>query len=212
MKTIILLLVVTLALASQANAQPKTIELKGVYKEIDVARDNKDVEILTGTNTALKQQVIDSILKDPNVYNPPVLYALSAELFSRDKKDDAAFWFYVAQLRARYDANLCMDKSAAQGIAVLNQRYGPVINNYTFQDIATLEKTVVKAVDFVKANEERYDHRWLNLCGMDAVLAGLDDSTKAKELSQPREQWAQIKKNTVDVYYNGFIEYVKNKK
>lgn len=214
MKKIIFLLTIAFGLTTLSNAQTQTKEIKpkGIFKEIDVARHNEAIEILNGKNKKLKQQTIDSILKNPNFYNPPVIYALSRELFNQDKKDDAMYWFYIAQLRARYDANLCMDNSAKQAVSVLNGEYGPAINKYAFQDIDKLEKTVTKVVDFVRANEENYDHRWINLHGMDAVLSGMDDNAEKKELSQPKEKWTEIKTKTIDDYYKGFIEYVMSKK
>lgn len=212
MKKIILLLTITFGLSIGSNAQTTEIEPKGIFKEIDLTRHNEAIEILKGQDNSLKQQAVDSILKNPNFYNPPVIYALSRELFNQDKKDDAMYWFYVAQLRARYDANLCMDNTAKQGVSILNGEYGPDINKYAFQDIDKLEKTVTQVVDFVRTNEENYDHRWINLHGMDAVLAGMDENSEKKELSQPKDKWAEIKKKTVDDYYNGFIEYVKKKK
>ena len=212
MKKLIFLLSITFGLLTLCNAQTKEIKPKGIYKEIDVAQQNKVIEILNGSDDELKRQAIDSVLKNPNSYNPPVIYALSSELFKQDKKDDASYWFYIAQLRARYDANLCLDNSAKQAVSILNNEYGLEINKYSFQDIDKLEKTVNKVVDFVRSNEENYDHRWINLHGMDAVLAGMNDKGKKKELSQPKKKWAEIKKKTIDDYYNGFVEYVKSKK
>ena len=214
MKKIILLLTIVFGLSTlnYAQVQTKEIKPKGVFKEIDIARHNEAIEFLNGKNKKLKQQTVDSILKNPNFYNPPVIYALSRELFNQDKKDDAMYWFYVAQLRARYDANLCMDNSAKQAVSVLNGEYGPDINKYAFQDIDKLEKTVNKVVDFVKTNNENYDHRWINLHGMWAVQAGLSDEPETRELSKPKDEWEAIKKKTIDDYYNGFIEYVKSQK
>lgn len=204
-------MIVTFGITTLCNSQIKEIKAKGVFKEIDIARHKEAIENLNGENKNLKQQVVDSILKNPNFYNPPVIYALSRELFNQNKKDDASYWFYVAQLRARYDANLCMDNSAKQAVSLLNGEYGPDINEFAFQDIDKLEKTVTKVVEFVRKNEENYDHRWINLHGMDAILADEDKSEK-KELSQPKIKWTEIKKKTVDDYYNGFIQYVKSKK
>ncbi len=213
MKRITLLLTVALGFVfSLGYAQAIEIEPKGIFKEIDVARHNTAIEILNGKNKELKQQIIDSILINPNYYNPPVIYALSRELYSQAKNDEAAYWFYLAQLRARYDANLCMDNSAKQVVSVLNDEYGPEINKYAFQDINKLENTVTGVVDFVRTNEENYDHRWVNLHGMEAISASFDNKSEKIELSQPKMKWAKIKKHTVDDYYNGFIEYVKSKK
>ncbi|HEY9833590.1 MAG TPA: hypothetical protein V6D26_23765 [Stenomitos sp.] len=214
MKKIMLLLTIAFGLSTLSFAQTQTVYVKpkGVFEEIDVARQNGAVEILNGNNKERKQQTVDSIVSNPNFYIPPVIYALSRELFNQDKKDDAMYWFYVAQLRARYDANLCMDISAKQAVSVLNGEYGPDINRYAFQDIDKLEKTVTKVVDFVRANEESYDHRWINLHGMEAVLSGMDENAEEKELSQPKDKWAEIKKKTLDDYYNGFIELVESEK
>ncbi|MFD2909413.1 hypothetical protein ACFSX9_11805 [Flavobacterium ardleyense] len=212
MKKIIFLLTITFGLSTLSNAQTKEIKLKGIYKEIDVTRHNDAIAILNGENKKLKQQTVAGILKNPNFYNPPVLYALSHELFEQDKKDEASYWFYVAQLRARYDANLCTDNSAKQAVSVLNNEYGSDINVYAFKNIDQLEKTITKVVDFVKANAENYDHRWINLHGMGAVIAGMSEDTETKALSQPEDKWAAIKKKTIDEYYNGFVEYVKSKK
>jgi hypothetical protein len=200
--------------AINSNAQTTTTEIpaKGVFKTIDVERHNKAIGVLNSDNKEAKQQTVSAILANPNYYNPPVIYALSRELFSQGKKDDACYWFYVAQLRARYDANLCMDNSAKEGVAVLNQEYGPDINKYAMQDVKKLEGIVNKVVAFVRNNQENYDHRWLNLHGMWAVEAGLDDKQETRALSEPKDKWPAIKKQTVDDYYSGFIEYVKNKK
>ncbi len=214
MKKTILLFIVFLGFLTISNAQTKTVEVKskGVYKEIDVERHNEAFRILDGENKVQIEKTIESILKNPNYYNPSVIYALSRQLFNQGKKDEAAYWFYVAQLRARYDANLCMDKSAKQGVSLLNQQYGPDINIYAFKDINKLEKIVTKVVEFVRTNEENYDHRWINLLGMDAMIGSMEESTEKKELSQPKDKWAEIKKKTVDDYYNGFMEFVKSKK
>jgi len=208
MKKTLLLLTIIFGAITLVNAQTTEIKPKGVFKEIDVARHNDAIKILNKKNKKLIQQTVDSILNNPNYYNPPVIYALSRELYRQDKKDDATFWFYVAQLRARYDANLCMDNTAKQAVSILNGEYGPDINKYAFQDIDKLEKTVTKVCEFVRTNEENYDHRWINLHGIDAF----GDGWAKNELSQPKDKWVEIKTKTIDDYYNGFITYIKNKK
>ena len=156
MRKILLLITISIGLIAVGNAQTKEIKVKGIFKEIDVYRHNETIEILNGKNKKSKKQAIDSVLNNPNYYNPPVIYALSKELFNQNEKDEAMYWFYVAQLRARYDANLCMDKSAKQAVSVLNNEYGPEINKYAFQDIDKLEKTVNKVVEFISKNEENF--------------------------------------------------------
>jgi hypothetical protein len=212
MKKIILLITIHLLSIATSKAQENKIEPKGIYKEIVVEKSNKIVEILKGENISSKTQIVDSIIKKPNDYNPTVLYALSKELYDNNKKDEATYWFYLAQLRARYDANLCLDNSAKQAVSILNNEYGPNINKYAFQNINFLEKTVKKVIDFAKNNDENYDHRWLNLHGMDAVLASMDEKAEKKELSKPKKEWKKIKQKTIEDYSNGFTEYLKSLK
>jgi len=211
MRKLVLLLTITFGLLSLTYSQPTKIERKGVFKEIDVTRHNTAILTLLGKDEKLKQPTIDSILINPHYYNPGVIYALSKVLFNQGEKDEATFWFYVAQLRARYDANLCMDNSAKQTATAMNNMFGPDINKYSFQDIIKLETTINKVVEFVRTNDENYDHRWINLSGMWAMQAALGNETEMRELSQPKDTWAGIKKKTIDDYYDGFMKLVKSR-
>lgn len=197
---------------SHAQITNHELEPKGVFADIQVEKHNMIIKNLQTPDKVQKQQAIDSVLKNPNDYNPPVLYALSRELFLQEKKDEACFWFYTAQLRARYSANLCMDNSAVQATSILTNEYGPAINSYALKDIDKLEKTVNKVVDFVRSNNENYDQRWINLHGMWAVLSAQEDEQETRQLSKPKSEWADIKKKTIDDYYNGFLEAVKTLK
>jgi hypothetical protein len=190
-----------------AQVKEHIIPPSGIYKTIDVKRHNDVIRSLNSGNDQLRQQAVDAILGNPGYYNPPVIYALSRVLFNQGRKDEAAYWFYVGQLRARYDANLCLDVSAKQAVAVLNNEYGPDINKYAFQDMDRLERTVKKVVEFVRANDENYDHRWINLHGISAMISGMGDKDEEKkELTEPRAKWPAIKKKTIEDYYNGFLE------
>jgi hypothetical protein len=210
MKKILLLFTLTLLNLTYVNSQTNQIEPNSTYKEID--SQNNIVELLNNEKENVRIETVNNILSNPNNYNPPVLYALSKELFEENKKDEAMYWFYIAQLRARYDSNLCLDASAKQGVGILNGTYGPNINEYAFNDVDKLELTVNKVVDFVKKNEENYDHRWLNLHGMGAIINSMDKTAETPEMIEPKDKWTAIKKKTIDDYYNGFIEFVKSKK
>lgn len=214
-------LIVSLVLFISQNLfsqNQKNIELapKGIYAEIDVQRSNDLLKFLLQGEQEVKLKAAEEVLKNPNNYNPTVLFGLSQVLFNSDRKDEACFWFYVAQLRARYDVNRCMDKTASSGLTVLNEQYGPEINQYAFKDINKLKETVTKVVSYVRSNEENYDHRWMNLHGMDAIKASLDKgdskNTKTKELSQPKSQWKAIKEKTINDYFADFQEFLKSKK
>lgn len=211
----LLLIFISQSIFSQ-NQKNIEIAPKGIYAEIDVERSNGLVRFLLQGDQEVKMKASEEVLKNPNIYNPTVLFALSQVLFNSDKKDQACFWFYVAQLRARYDANRCMDITATSGLAVLNEQYGAPINQYAFKDINKLKETVKSVVSFVKSNEENYDPRWMNLHGMDAINASLDKgdskTTKTKELSQPKSEWKAIKEKTINNYFADFQEFLKSKK
>jgi len=177
------------------------VEPKGVYAEINLSRDINTIQQLSD-KTALNSALIASVEKDASNYTPPVLYVLSNILFSQKKYNEACFWFYVAQLRARYDVNRCLDKTA--NADAYNQNFGANINEYAFKHMDSLKVIVQKVVTYVKANDELYDQRWINLSGIDAMKASISDSPIDKQLSVDKNKWPAIKKKTIDDYYDDF--------
>ena len=155
------------------------------------------------------QKLIDLVRKNPNTYTPPVLYSLSDALFKLNRRSEAAYWFYIAQLRARYDFNRCADKTA--NAAVYNQTYGPQINQYAFKNLDSLSIIVNKVVDFISKNNEAYDQRWINLESPNVAVVYYG-GTQPKELSLPKKQWASIKRETVKAYLKGFNEELRRQK
>jgi len=187
----------------QSVGEPTKIDNQ---KEVLSSLKEKDPEIL--------KKNIETILSNPNKYNPTVLYVVSLKLFEQEKKDDAVFWYYVAQLRARYDSNLCLDRSAKQAASQIGSMFGQKINPYAFGDLKKLETTVNKVIAFVKDNEEEYDHRWINLHGMSSMIKTLEEkegnATKKPEdvipMTEPKDKWPAIKQETINTYQTGFQE------
>ena len=171
---------------------------EGEFAEIDVKTQNKAFQKLSKG----KSSYIDKVLKNPQKYNPTVLYALSSALFKKGKEEEAMFWFYAGQLRARSDANKSLDKSAGQGVDVLNQKFGTPINQYAFTNISNLEKTIEKVVAWDKETSREYDPRWIALHGMDAFL----EKVVAFE---PEEKWTSIDNITREEYLNGFKKTIE---
>jgi hypothetical protein len=163
---------------------------------IEVAGQKAAVVALHGPDPA---PVVAAVLAFPQAYAPPVLGALAAVLFARGERDEAAFWFYAAQLRARFDANRCADPTAAGAVGVLTRRYGPEINRHAFADPAGLRSTVERVVRWDRATPHDYDHRWINLHGM-GVFTG------AAPLSRPKAEWAAIAERTRQEYLRGLDE------
>ena len=74
---------------------------------IDLRSTEEAMAAMQGNDAAKKQSAVEMVKKHSENYAPPALFGLSKSLFEAGKKDDAMFWFYAGQLRARYDANRC---------------------------------------------------------------------------------------------------------
>lgn len=189
-----------------AQHQQTNLRMKGVYAEIDTIKARETIQLLSDNNEKNVSNTILSIKENPENYAPPVLYELSRTLFSLDQKDEAAFWYYAGQLRARFDANRCSDISARQAVAVLNQEYGTPINQYAFQDLNKLEALIHRVVEWDRSTPHNYDHRWINLHGLGATLSAMGEESSNTPLSLPVEQWETIAENTRKKHLEAFEE------
>lgn len=197
------------------GAEDRVLPAAGETAEIDVSLANETVKILTKGSSSEKEAKIKEIQAAPEKYAPPVLYVLSATLFQQGKKDEAAFWFYAGQVRARFDSNRCADVSAREAVAVLNQQYGPSINKYAFQNVDKLEALIPRVIEWDRKTPHKYDHHWINLHGMGAVLEALganDAKGKPSPLNLPEEQWDKIAEKTRADYLEGFREVLAEMK
>jgi hypothetical protein len=195
----------SLCLASAAVSAQESVQAQGQFAQIDTRLANETIEVLENGNAEEQQRTIERIKDHPQNFAPPVFYVLSNVLFRGGEKDEATFWYYAGQLRARFDANRCADATARQAVRELNQRFGPAINQYAFQDVPKLEALIPRVVEWDRRTPHRYDHRWINLHGMDAVRSGLGGrSTPVTVLSAPEEEWEKIAEKTRQDYLNGF--------
>lgn len=186
------------------------VQPSGDYQDIDVRLEFDTIQSLGTSKGKTRLQIITAITNKPENFTPPVLYVLSNVLFDEGRKDEAMFWFYAGQLRGTIDANICADKSAKAAIDVLNQNFGPPINQYAFRNISTLTNTVERVISWEEKTPYAYDRRWINLHGMGAFTENTNEP-----LSVPKEQWEAIRKKTRDEYrsefYQALAEFKKNK-
>lgn len=118
---------------------------QGEYTAIDNKLALDAIKSLSSSAQPEEQQAtIDAVRNAPQKYAPPVFYVMSQALFAQGHCDDAAFWFYAGQLRARYDATRCADATASAAVSALNERCGPVINQYMFQRVDQLKELIPK--------------------------------------------------------------------
>jgi hypothetical protein len=88
------------------------------------------------------------ILSGPNTLREPLeMFSPAFVLFQNDEKDEAVFWFYAAQLRVRYQ--LVFEKGdRGQLLSVMLMTVGQPINNYAFQDVRRLDRTIERVLEW----------------------------------------------------------------
>jgi len=85
------------------------------------------------------------------------MYVAAIRLYDLGHKDEAVYWFYTAQYRARVFTSI-LDKENVgtigseafelkQAYASFNQLAGEYINGYAFGELPKLKKTLLKVVD-----------------------------------------------------------------
>jgi hypothetical protein len=174
----------------------------GPHAAIDVVEQNAAIAALHGRGEVAREQMVAAILQEPERFAPPVLSTLAAVLFAQGERDEAVFWYQAGQLRARFDADRCADRTAGAAVAVLRQRNGASINRHAFADPERLRTIVERVVAWDRATTYAYDHRWINLHGMGAfpgVGAG-------GPLSRPASEWPDIAERTRAEYLRGLDE------
>lgn len=194
------------AQAPAAAPAQQVVTLQGEYAQIETRRARSMMGLLAQGSPDDQKMVLETLALRPAMFQPPVLFAVSQHLFQAGQKDDAAFMFYIAQLRARMDANLSTDRSAGQAVGALTQRYGPHINQYMLQDLDKAEKTMAQVQAWDLKTPYDYDRRWISLHGMGAFTASLNPDQPVKPLTVAQDQWPSIIDKTRKDYFDGFRE------
>lgn len=207
-----LLTLLVVGAIAYGHAETITLKPQGEYASIDTRLATQTMKELAQGTDEVRVRTIRAVMTAPQNYAPPVFYVLSSLLFEAGLKNDAAFWFYAGQLRARFDANRCNDASARSAVGTLNERYGTPINQYAFQDRDKLEALIEKVVKWDRDTAHNYDHRWINLSGMGATTSAMGNATATAPLSLPEAQWAAIAEKTRSDYLVGLREALKQAK
>lgn len=143
----------------------------------------------------------------PNQFIPPVLYAYSNALFWQDRKKEALFWYYVAQLRTNLDVNLGKEnlQDYRERVAGLYQdKFSPLMRNYARQNISMLEEITEEVVKFMEENEEAYDHGWIYYDGSGAFY----DPEEIEKLFKNPQEFNAVKKQIIQEFYYHMLRQV----
>ena len=175
-----------------AEKKPKAPEFQGEFAQLVRQPTEQAVNgLLSGNN-----QTLEAVLNDPNVYTPPVLFALAHQLYQQGEITPALFWFYTAQLRARSDANKSLDATTQAGVTQLTEQFGKNINQYAFSHPNEMATAVQRALEWDKQTKRFYNVYWV-------ALYGADSRVKEHIEFKPKEQWSQIDTETRDGFAKG---------
>jgi hypothetical protein len=201
-QSLTVLAALALGIVPQQSSNTNTGDIKpaGDYAKIDVQLANNTLKTLTDGTEKQQRATMKQVMASPDKYCPVVLCALSNLLFDDGNKNEAVFWFYAGMLRVRMDAMRCADKTAREGVHIVNQNYGRDIIPYAMQNPAKLKATIARVVEWDRKTPYNYDRRWINLHGMDAIQESMGLNKEAGRqhppMSMPKEQWTSIANQT----------------
>lgn len=109
-------------------------------------------EQIAKANTSSARSLSDALKAHRGELRPEAMFALAVRLYDLGEKDEAVYWFYTAQYRARLFASV-VDPSSPRAIGsagfelmqaygAFQQLAGEYINGYGFGDLAKLDKTL----------------------------------------------------------------------
>jgi hypothetical protein len=118
---------------------------------ISVGPQSKALETADG-KTIL--QISNQLKQQRDQLRAEVMYVLAIQLYDLGQKDEAVYWFYTAQYRARvFEAILADPKPGSKAFELkqaydsFNQLAGTYLNGYAFGDLPALQKTLAKVME-----------------------------------------------------------------
>lgn len=122
--------------------------------KIDVGENSKK---LAKADSKTILEISTELKKEKDKLRAEVMYVTAIRLYDLGHKDEAVYWFYTAQYRARV-FNSILDEAKVgtigseafelrQAYGAFNQLAGEYINGYAFGELPKLEKTLLKVME-----------------------------------------------------------------
>jgi hypothetical protein len=159
---------------------------------------------LSSKDAAVANAAADELIRSADRAEPLSLMLASSRLFQRGDRDNAVYWFYAGQLRARYSPQLTGEN--AQLIAIFLMTIGEPINAYAMRDIKKMTPVLDRVLKWDEqtfpawarenkidpANPELLQRRVRARDGLAALIAELKSKPeeyerKAREYKSPEE-------------------------
>jgi hypothetical protein len=118
-------------------------------------------ERLGSKDPAVARTAVGDVIAGADRAEPLSLMLAAARQFELGDAEQAVFWFYAGQLRARYAPELTGDKS--QVVTIYTMTLGEPINAHAMRDIVTLLGTIARAMRW----DERTFETWARAHALD---------------------------------------------
>jgi hypothetical protein len=118
----------------------------------------------------------EEIKADITRRHPSDYYVLAGKLFAKNWKNEAAFWFYLGQLRYRFHlaANPDLPKGGEEALfASLSSMVGEPINQWAFGDIRQLLITFDKVLDWDNFRDNEFTSKTKHEAAWNDIREGL---------------------------------------
>ena len=169
------------------------IDPKGIQDDAIAALNSKNDDLI------LKK--FGEIKETPEKFSPPVFFLLSKLFYAAENYENAAFYYYLGQLRTRYDTNRSADPNAGV-VADLVSDLWIEFNIYGFQDLDRLETIVLSVVEYDKITAHNYDQRWIN----GIIPSDIIEITDLKIMSVPEDEWLNLEISSREEFLMSFYE------
>jgi hypothetical protein len=127
------------------------------------AQDPKLDERLNSKDPAVVRAAVGDAIAGADRGEPLSLMLAAARQFELGDADQAVFWFYAGQLRARYSPTLAGDKS--QLVTISTMTLGEAINAHAMKDIVRMLETLAKVMRW---DEKTYE-TWARAQNLDPL-------------------------------------------
>lgn len=191
-----------------ADSEDQTTALKGVYAEIETAREAKAIQTLRNGSERQQEQMAEKIVEQPERYAPVVFFHLANYFFEQDDRNKAIFWLYAARIRTHYDIKRCTDRSVGDAVEVLNRQLLDLLRLIQFEDLENARRLMKQAVAWDRKTPHEYDARWIALHGLGPSLPTPEEGA-ARSLTVPRSEWKGLAEQHRKEYLQAFLEDTK---
>lgn len=195
-----------------ADSLANVEQMSSLFFPVSLQEQDSAIHFLTSGSRYQQDTVIQQVTNNPNRYTPPVLFSLSDELYSRNRKKESYYWYYLAVLRTSYDVNRSNDSNAFKVYDKLTDKYSKKIAISANKNPDSLRTIIERVVRYENSNQENYDPRWINFYGKDSATIDSLTYDTSVELSKSFSEWADIKIRTLGMFNAKYDVLLRNRK